>query len=113
MSQVVRCWKWVVQRLCAWEERKDRVYGEHSNVHQSHSQSASWDLRGVARGNGKLGCLCGKAGIFIWVCGQCYGCLLSYRQATKNYDWAHFLVCNGHMHFPVDVELMVAMPLYF
>ena len=28
----------------------------------SHSQNASGDLRGVAGGDGKLGCLCGKAG---------------------------------------------------
>ena len=34
------------------------LYGEHANVHQSHS----WDLRGVAGGDGELGCLCGKAG---------------------------------------------------
>ena len=33
-----------------------------NNVHQSHSQNASGDLRGVAGENGKLGCLCGKAG---------------------------------------------------
>ena len=31
-------------------------------VHQSRSQNASGDLRGVAGGDGKLGCLCGKAG---------------------------------------------------
>ena len=35
---------------------------EHANVHQSHSQNDSGDLRGVARGDGELGCLCGKAG---------------------------------------------------
>ena len=42
--------------------RKGRLgynYGEHTNVHQSHSQNDSGDLRGVA---GELGCLCGKAG---------------------------------------------------
>ena len=35
---------------------------EHANVHQSHSQNDSGDLRGVAGGDGELGCLCGKAG---------------------------------------------------
>ena len=32
------------------------------HVHQSHSQNDSGDLRGVAGGDGELGCLCGKAG---------------------------------------------------
>ena len=27
--------------LSVWEERKVRLYGEHSNVHQSHSQNDS------------------------------------------------------------------------
>ena len=45
--------------LSVWEER---LYGENSNVHQSHSQNDSGDLRGVAGGDGELGCLCGKAG---------------------------------------------------
>ena len=45
-----------------WEERKVRLYGEHANIHQSHSQKYSGDLRGVAGGDGELGCLCGKAG---------------------------------------------------
>ena len=48
--------------LSVWEERKVRLYGEHTNVHQSHSQNDSGDLRGVAGGDGELGCLCGKAG---------------------------------------------------
>ena len=47
--------------LSVWEERKVRLNGEHANVHQSHSQNDSGDLRGVA-GGGELGCLCGKAG---------------------------------------------------
>ena len=42
--------------LSVWE---DRLYGEHANVHQSHSQN---DSGGVTGGNGELGCLCGKAG---------------------------------------------------
>ena len=40
---------------------KVRLYGEHANVHQSHSQNASGDLRGVAGGDDELGCLCGKS----------------------------------------------------
>ena len=31
-------------------------------LHGGHSQNYSGDLRGVAGGDGKLGCLCGKAG---------------------------------------------------
>ena len=45
-----------------WEERKVRLYGKHANVHQSHFQNDSGDLRGVTGGDGELGCLCGKAG---------------------------------------------------
>ena len=49
--------------LSVWEERKVRLYGEHSkNIHQSRSRNDSGDLRGVAGGDGELGCLCGKAG---------------------------------------------------
>ena len=48
--------------LSVREERKVMLYGEHANVHQSHSQNDSWDLRGVAGGDGELGCLYGKAG---------------------------------------------------
>ena len=48
--------------LSVWEERKVRLYGENANVHQFHSQNDSGDLRGVAGGDGELGCLCGKAG---------------------------------------------------
>ena len=47
--------------LSVWEERKVRLYGEHANVHQSQSQNDSGDLRGIAGGDGELGCLCGKA----------------------------------------------------
>ena len=65
-----------------WEERKVRLYGEHANVHQSHSQN------GVAGGHGELGCLCGKAGTSHLCDGSAhssgcvvngYGCLLSYQ----------------------------------
>ena len=46
--------------LSVWEERKVR-FDKHTNVHQSHSQNDSGDLRGVDGGDGELGCLCGKA----------------------------------------------------
>ena len=38
--------------LGVWEERKVRLYGEHANVHQSHSQNDCGGLRGVAGGDG-------------------------------------------------------------
>ena len=47
--------------LSVWEERKVRLYAEHANIHQSHSQNDSGDLRGVTGGDGELGRLCGKA----------------------------------------------------
>ena len=58
--------------LSVCEERKVRLYGKQANVHQSHSQNDSGGMRGVAGGDGELGCLCGKAGTsrFIWVRGQ-------------------------------------------
>ena len=74
--------------LSVWEERKVRLYGEHANVHQSHSQNDSGDLRGVAGGDGELGCLCGKAGTGYLCDGSAhspgcvvngYGCLFSYK----------------------------------
>ena len=40
--------------LSVWEERKVMLYGEHANVHQSHSQNDSGDLRGVVGGNGEF-----------------------------------------------------------
>ena len=70
--------------LSVW---KVRLYGEHANVHQSHSQNDSVDLRGVAGGDGELVCLCGKAGTSHLCDGSThssgcvvngYGCLLSY-----------------------------------
>ena len=78
--------------LSVWEERKVRLYGEHSNVHQSHSQNDSGDLRGVAGGDGELGCLCGKAGTSHLCDGSAhssgcmvngYGCLLSYNNTVS------------------------------
>ena len=77
--------------LSVWEERKVRLYGEHANVHQSHSQNDSGDLRGVAGGDGELGCLCGKAGTSHLCDGSAhssgcvvngYGCLLSYNTVS-------------------------------
>ena len=41
--------------LSVWEERKVKLCGENSNVHQSRSQNDSGYLRGVAGGDGKLG----------------------------------------------------------
>ena len=73
--------------LSVWEERKVRLYGENSNVHQSRSHNDSGDLKGVAREGGKLGCLCGKAGTSHLCDGSTdssgcvvnsYGCLLSH-----------------------------------
>ena len=70
--------------LGVWEVR---LYGEHANIHQSHSQNDSGDLSGVAGGDGELGCLCGKAGTNHLCDGSAhssgcvvngYGCLLSY-----------------------------------
>ena len=56
-----------------WEERKLRLYGEHANVHQSHSQNDSGDLRGVARGDGELGgrsvcCVMQIVRVFVMCC---------------------------------------------
>ena len=77
--------------LSVWEERKVRLYGEHANVHQPHSQNDSGDLRGVAGGDGELGCLCGKAGTSHLCDGSAhssgcvvngYGCCLSYYYTT-------------------------------
>ena len=60
----------------------------HSNIlYFPHSQNDSGDLRGVAGGDGELGCLCGKAGTSHLRDGSAhssgcvvngYGCLLSY-----------------------------------
>ena len=81
--------------LSVWEERKVRLYGEHANVHQSHSQNDSGDLRGVAGGDGELGCLCGKAGTSHLCDGSAhssgcvvngYGCRLSYYYYYENFN---------------------------
>ena len=64
-------------------ERKVRLYGEHANVHQSHSQNDSGDLRGVAGGDGELGCLCGKAGTSNLCDGSAHssGCVVNAMDA--------------------------------
>ena len=65
-TRVLGCYEmsrgYVYLELRGTLQRKVRLYGEHANVHQSHSQNDSGDLRGVAGGDGELGCLCGKAG---------------------------------------------------
>ena len=79
--------------LSVWEERKVRLYGEHANVHQSHSQNDSGDLRGVAGGDGELGCLCGKAGTSHLCDGSAHssGCMVN----GSNITWSFFLhVCT-------------------
>ena len=70
--------------LSEWEERKVRLYGEHTNVHQSHSQNDSGDLRGVAGGDGELGCLCGKAGTSHLCDGSAHssGCVVNGSNAV-------------------------------
>ena len=53
--------------------RKGR-YGEHVNIHQSHYQNDSGGLRGVAGGDGELGCPCGKAGTSHLCDGSAHSC---------------------------------------
>ena len=69
--------------------RKERlgVYGEHANVHQSHSQNNSGDLRGVAGGDGKLEFLCGKAG------GSCVCDSSAHSSGCVVYGW-----------LPIDIQ---------
>ena len=71
--------------LSVWEER---LYGEHTNVHQSHSQNDSGDLRGVAGGDGELGCLCGKAGTSHLCDGSAhsFGCVVNGYYYTNTSD---------------------------
>ena len=71
--------------LSVWEERKVRLYGEHANIHQSHSQNDSGDLRGVAGGNGELGYLCGKAGTSHLCDGSTHssGCVVNGSNARE------------------------------
>ena len=71
--------------LSVWEERKVRLYGEHANVNQSRSQNDSGDLRGVAGGDGELGCLCGKAGTSHLYDGSAHssGCVVNGSNITS------------------------------
>ena len=48
-----------------------------------HSQNDSGDLRGVAGGDGELGCLCGKAGTSLWCDGSAHssGCVVNGSNA--------------------------------
>ena len=77
--------------LSVWEERKVRLYGEH--IHQSHSQNDSGDLRGVARGDGELGCLCGKAGTSH----LCDGSAHSSGCEVNGYD-CRLSYCHTYIH---------------
>ena len=53
----------LLETLCLVYGRKGRLgYMANTLTFQSHSQNDSGDLRGVAGGDGELGCLCGKAG---------------------------------------------------
>ena len=72
--------------LSVWEERKVKLYGEHANVHQSHSQNDSGDLRGVTGGDGELGCLCGKAGTSHLCDGSAHssGCMVNGSNAMAS-----------------------------
>ena len=60
--------------------------GKKTNVHQSHSQNDSGNLRGVAGGDGELGCLCGKAGASHLSDGSAHssGCVVN------GYNWLPF-----------------------
>ena len=94
--------------LSVWEERKVRLYGEHTNVHQSHSQNDSGDLRGVAGGDGELGCLCGKAGTSHLCDGSTHssGCVVN----GSNYDYAarvikyYFSILSSRIVYGMDIS---------
>ena len=62
-----------------------------NNVHQSHSQNDSGDLRGVAGGDGELECLCGKAGASHLCDGSAHssGCVVNGSNAM-----AAFIITN-------------------
>ena len=99
--------------LSVWEER---FYGEHANVHQSHSQNDSGDLRGVAGGDGELGCLCGKAGTSHLCDGSAhssgcvvngYGCLYYMtNRITLNFTIVNFPIwtCIWSIYFPTSTH---------
>ena len=54
--------------------------------YQSHSQNDSGDLRGVTGGDGKLGCLCGKAGTSHMCGGSAHssGCMVNGYSFAQN-----------------------------
>ena len=102
--------------LSVWEERKVRLYGEHANVHQSYSQNDSGDLRGVARGDGEFGCLCGKAGTSHLCDGSAHssGCVVNGSNAVAafcaiNPRWACVRVTVAILCVYLSVFLL---PLY-
>ena len=56
-----KCWK--KGQHITLRELKCMCWVQISHIiNQYHSQNDSGDLRGVAGGDGELGCLCGKAG---------------------------------------------------
>ena len=78
--------------------RKGRLgcNGEHANVHQSHSQNDSGDLRGVAGGDGELGCLCGKAGTSHLCDGSAHssGCVVNGSNAKEQHTASSHKSCK-------------------
>ena len=86
---------------------KVRLYGEHANVHQSHSQNDSGDLRGVAGGDGELGCLCGKAGTSHVCDGSAHssGCVVNCSIAM-----AAFCVWKKSASVPAVTPVTVVLP---
>ena len=101
------------------------LYGEHANVHQSHSQNDSGDLRGVARGDGELGCLYGKAGTSHLCDGSAhssrcvvngYGCLLNYYYLYTFYhhtiNMVQLLVGVSPQVFSSSISLFYLPPLF-
>ena len=78
-----------------------RLYGEHANVHQSHSQNDSGDLRGVAGGDGELGCLCGKAGTSHFCDGSaCSVCIMYVCMYASVRMLFVVYIIHFHMSFP-------------
>ena len=59
----------------------------YANIHQSHSQNDSEDLRGVAGGDGELGGLCCKAGTSHLCDGSAHssGCVVNGSNAMAAY----------------------------
>ena len=65
--------------------------------YQSHSQNDSGDLRGVTGGDGKLGCLCGKAGTSHMCGGSAHssGCMVNGYSFAQNCVYGIYLYCNS------------------